>query len=292
MKVFHEKEALRSWRAALRSAGQTLALVPTMGALHRGHLSLIARAQQEADAVLVSIYVNPTQFNRANDLANYPRDPEGDRQLLEASGCDALFEPISLYRPGHASWVEVPSLAGTLCGRTRPGHFRGVATVVTKLFQIAQPEVALFGAKDLQQALLLTQMAADLDMPVRVLTAPTLREADGLAMSSRNRRLTPAQRLAAASIPRALAGAEATLRGGTTTAGTITDAVTRRLVDAGARIDYVSLVRPEDLLEIPPESPATPGLVLAIAAFFGATRLIDNVLLGSSGLDEALAEDP
>ncbi len=207
MQLCRDKASMRDWR----SRGGRIALVPTMGALHDGHLSLVAAARNWLDAqgggqVVTSIFVNPTQFGPNEDLATYPRDEENDLALLRQAGCDAVFLPqvADIYRSGAQTVVEVTDLSRMLMGRLRPGHFRGVATVVTKLFNIVQPDAAAFGEKDYQQLAVIRQMVSDLDVPVQILPVPTVREPDGLAMSSRNRRLSPAERGAAPVLNRAL----------------------------------------------------------------------------------------
>jgi pantoate--beta-alanine ligase len=271
-------DALRAYRAGLDGLpqGARVALVPTMGALHEGHLSLIAEARREADHVIATIYVNPTQFDRPDDLAAYPRDPDGDARLLEAAGCDALFEPTTVYAPDHATWVEVPALATTLCGASRPGHFRGVATIVTKLLNLARPHVAIFGEKDFQQLRLIRRLVRDLDLPVRILAGPTVREPDGLAMSSRNRRLTPEARAAAPVIFRALAAAT---RSGAPV-GTSLAAIRQAIEVAGGAIDYVAAVDADSLAHLPVEATPPRGACFAVAVFFGSVRLIDNATVG------------
>ena len=203
---------MRQEIAQLRADGKTIALVPTMGFLHLGHLQLVRRALQNADAVVVTIFVNPTQFALTEDLSSYPRDMERDLALLRAEGVAAVFtpDPDEMYLPGADTIVDVPSLSGVLQGAVRPSHFKGVATVVTKLFNITQPDVAVFGEKDFQQLTLIRKMVWDLDMPLRIIGHPTAREADGLAMSSRNVRLSPAHRAAAPILNVALDAAEAT----------------------------------------------------------------------------------
>ena len=207
MQLCRDNASMRDWR----SRGGRIALVPTMGALHDGHLSLVAAARNWLDAqgggrVVTSIFVNPTQFGPNEDLATYPRDEENDLALLRQAGCDAVFLPqvADIYRPGAQTVVEVTDLSRMLMGRLRPGHFRGVATVVTKLFNIVQPDAAAFGEKDYQQLAVIRQMVSDLDVPVQILPVPTVREPDGLAMSSRNRRLSSAERAAAPVLNRAL----------------------------------------------------------------------------------------
>ena len=210
MQICPSKIRIRQEIARLRAAGQTIGLVPTMGFLHEGHLQLMRRAAQHADAVVATIFVNPTQFGPNEDLSRYPRDLERDLDLLRAEGVAAVFTPSpeEMYLPGADAIVDVPSLSGILQGALRPGHFQGVATVVSKLFNITQPDLAVFGEKDYQQLALIRKMVRDLDMPVRIIGHPTAREADGLAMSSRNVRLSPAQRDAAPILNASLTHAE------------------------------------------------------------------------------------
>jgi pantoate--beta-alanine ligase len=228
-------------------------LVPTMGALHAGHESLISAARLKCDSVVVSLFVNPTQFGDANDLAAYPRDEERDARLAEAAGADVLFAPTveEMYPPGFQTWVEVEELARGLEGDYRPGHFRGVATICLKLFNIVRPRYAYFGQKDAQQLAVLRRMVRDLDLDVTVTSVPTVRDADGLALSSRNGRLSPAERDVALTLPRALA---------------TRDVDAARAVLAGLDVDYVEVADFD-----PP--------VLAAAIRIGNTRLIDNVVL-------------
>ncbi len=253
-----------------------------MGALHEGHLSLIAHARRRAGprgAVVVSVFVNPTQFDRQSDLTAYPRTLTADATMCRRAGADLLFAPStkSMYPPDFSTWVEETRLARPLCGGRRPGHFRGVCTVVLKLFNLVQPDLALFGWKDAQQALVLQRMARDLNLPVRIVTAPTVRETDGLAMSSRNRRLSPAERARAPALYAALCFARVAFREGITRATRLKTAVRRRLVTVpGLRLDYLELV---DSKNLRPVSRVTRGDLLAVAAFLGATRLIDNVRL-------------
>ena len=210
MQICPSKILIRQEIARLRAAGRTIGLVPTMGFLHEGHLQLMRRAAQQADAVVATIFVNPTQFGPNEDLSRYPRDLDRDLALLKAENVAAVFTPSpeEMYLPGADAIVDVPSLSGILQGALRPGHFQGVATVVSKLFNIIQPDVAVFGEKDYQQLTLIRKMVRDLDMPVHIIGHPTAREADGLAMSSRNIRLSPAQRAAAAILNAALTHAE------------------------------------------------------------------------------------
>ncbi len=263
---------VRLWK----QVGLRIAFVPTMGNLHAGHLDLVQAAREAADRVVVSIFVNPLQFDEAEDFAAYPRTLEADLAKLAECGVDAVFTPAeeTLYPQGRQdiTFVEVPGLGEILEGAHRPGHFRGVTTVVAKLFHIVQPEVAVFGEKDFQQLLIVRRMVADLDFPVTILARPTVREADGLAMSSRNRRLDPGQRRIATALYRVLREtAEALRRGGEPAA--LERAAMARLEAAGFRPEYVAIRAAADL---GPPRPGTPGVVLG-AARLGSVRLIDNV---------------
>ena len=269
-------------RAALsRARGDTIGFVPTMGSLHEGHLSLIRRARAENDSVIISIFVNPVQFDRNNDYQGYPRPLERDLAMASEEGVDVAFVPDveQVYPEGYSTFIEVRgSLTDVLCGASRPGHFRGVTTVVTKLFNIIRPDRAYFGQKDLQQAAIIKRLVRDLDMGVEVVTLPTVREADGLALSSRNRHLSGEQRRTAVSIHRALTRATELLISGETDTAVIVCEVRGVLNEGGiARIDYVSVVDPETLEEV---SEARPGAVVAVAAWVGDIRLIDNTALG------------
>ena len=261
-----------------RARNLRLALVPTMGFLHEGHLSLIRLARQHADRVMVSIFVNPTQFGPNEDLASYPRDFARDEQLCRQEGVDAVFypEPAGMYAADHSTWVDEESLSGGLCGASRPGHFRGVCTVVLKLFNISGCQLAVFGRKDAQQALVIQRMVRDLNVPVRLLLAPLLREADGLALSSRNKYLSLAERQNALSIYQGLQEAEAEYKSGCRDAARLCEIPRRRISQAGGRIDYIELVSQDSLQALDPvKAPA----LLALAAYFGKTRLIDNIFL-------------
>jgi pantoate--beta-alanine ligase len=271
--------AVRSRRGELSRLGRRVALVPTMGALHQGHLSLVAAARERADEAWASVFVNPAQFCPGEDLDRYPRDLERDRELLEAAGAALLFAPSAreIYPRPPMATVDLPDFARHLCGAHRPGHFRGVALVVAKLLDIVQPEVAVFGAKDWQQAALIRALVAELVIPTEVVTAPTVREVDGLAMSSRNAYLTVEQRRAATVLYRALrAGADAAR------AGESRGAELERLLAAEisreplARLQYVAAVDPVTLAPLP-EVRGT--VLLALAVTVGATRLIDNLLV-------------
>ena len=270
---------LRRFTKAARAAGKKIGLVPTMGALHRGHLSLIERARAECDAVVVSIYVNPLQFGPQEDYRAYPRDRKRDEELLRAARADALFVPgdKEIHRPGHRTRVEVERMQDVLCGRSRPGHFRGVTTVVMKLLAIVGPDVAFFGEKDAQQLRIVRRMALDLHSKTRIVSCPTVREEDGLALSSRNAYLGPEERRAAPVLYRALRSAAAEFRAGESGAGRLVD-VARGAIAAEplARLDYVEAVDGETL---EPLTVARAGTLIAAAAWFGRARLIDNVTL-------------
>ncbi len=270
---------VRSRRRELSRLGRRVALVPTMGALHEGHLSLVAAARERADEVWASVFVNPTQFGPGEDLDRYPRDLQRDRALLEAAGAALLFAPSAreVYPRPPTTTVDLPDLARHLCGAHRPGHFRGVALVVAKLLATVQPEVAVFGAKDWQQAALIRALVADLDIPTEVVVAPTVREADGLAMSSRNAYLTAEQRSAASVLYRALRAAEDAARAGERRGPEL-----ERLLAAEvsreplARLQYAGAVDPDTLA---PLREVRGTVLLAVAAMVGATRLIDNLLV-------------
>jgi pantoate--beta-alanine ligase len=268
---------MRDALATARGRGARVALVPTMGNLHRGHLALVERAAEQADCVVVSIFVNPLQFGPADDYARYPRTLEADVEKLESTGISYLFHPgvEEMYPGGQeaATWVEVPRISQELCGRSRPGHFRGVATVVNKLFNIVQPDLAVFGEKDFQQLLLIRRMVTDLAMPVRIIGVPTVREADGLAMSSRNAYLSPEERKIAPMLYRVLSDAATRIGTGDRDYTGLEGRVAQRLEAAGFRPDYVS-VRRADTLTVPEAGDL--HLVLLVAAWLGITRLIDN----------------
>ena len=263
-----------------REAKRPLGLVPTMGYLHRGHLSLVDYARKENQTLVVSVFVNPTQFGPQEDLAAYPRDMERDMALLEERGTDVVFAPPveEMYPPGYDTWVEVDRLARRLEGEARPGHFRGVATVVAKLFNIVRPDRAYFGQKDGQQAAVIGRMASDLNMGVQVVVLPTVREPDGLAMSSRNIYLTPEQRKAAPSLYRALSRVRELWQGGERDAERLRREA-RAMLEAEPlveAIDYVSVADAETLEEL--DTVDRPAMV-SLAARMGRARLIDNVVL-------------
>jgi pantoate--beta-alanine ligase len=280
MLILRRIDEVRTFSRGCRAAGEPVALVPTMGYLHRGHLSLIALARERARRVIVSIFVNPKQFGPSEDFASYPRDFERDRNMCEEAGADALFAPEAseIYPPGHATRVSVEGpLTARLCGASRPGHFTGVATVVAKLFTICEPDVAVFGQKDAQQAAVIRRMTKDLDLPVEIVVAPIVREADGLAMSSRNVYLGAEERAQATILHRALSAAEDLVSRGERDGERLLAAVRSVLSEAPlARTDYAELVDPQTLETVSRlERPA----LLALAVFFGKTRLIDNTVL-------------
>ena len=270
---------LRARLAQWRRAGERIAFVPTMGNLHDGHFSLVTLARAHADRVIASVFVNPTQFGPREDFATYPRTLERDRAGLAEHGCDLLFAPdvAQIYPFGAADTVrvEVPGLSDILDGATRPGHFTGVATVVTKLFNLVQPDVAVFGQKDFQQVLVIRRMTEDLRLPIEILAAPTQRESNGLAMSSRNEYLSTEERERAGIIYRTLCGMRAALHAGES--HEIIEATAyRSLQDAGLTADYSVLRRAADLGM--PGAEARSGLVALIAARLGRARLIDNLV--------------
>jgi pantoate--beta-alanine ligase len=282
MDILDEPAAMQRMALAWRAAGRRVALVPTMGCLHEGHLSLVRLARERADITVLSLFVNPTQFGPNEDLAQYPRDFARDERLCREAGVDALFAPADggLYAPGHSVYVVEESLARGLCGAARPTHFRGVCTVVAKLFHLVLPHVAVFGEKDAQQLRVIRRMVRDLDFPVEIVAGPIVREPDGLAMSSRNRYLSPDERRQAACLRRALDRAGALVRGGERDAARIRGAMRETIAAApAARIDYVEIVDDETLEPVARiERPA----LAALAVFIGATRLIDNARLTPS----------
>lgn len=270
-------EELRQARALLDNP---LGLVPTMGYLHKGHISLVERARAECASVGVSIFVNPTQFGPSEDLDKYPRNLEGDLKLLEAAGADLVWMPTPdiVYPPGYQTWVDVDGLTSPLEGAMRPGHFRGVTTVVTKLFNAFQPQRAYFGQKDAQQAAVIRRMTRDLDFPIDVVICPTVREADGLAMSSRNTYLNPQERQAAVVLFRALGAAKSAYDAGERDADKLRQVMTETIqAEPLARLQYVSCADYDTLEEL-----QTIGgkALLSMAVHLGKTRLIDNFVIG------------
>ena len=263
-------------RATLREVQGTVGLVPTMGALHDGHLSLLRSARQDCDTVVMSLFVNPAQFAAGEDLESYPRDEERDARLAEEAGVDILFAPPleEVYPRGFSTRVQVGGVSEGLCGDHRPGHFDGVATVVTKLFNMVRPDVAYFGQKDAQQAVVVRRLVRDLDMPVQIEVRPTVREPDGLAMSSRNAYLSPEDRQRALGLSRALRAAEEAVAAGERDAAAVLAAA--RLALDGLEPEYLELRSAEDLSPVERVNGST---LLAVAAKVGRARLIDNVVL-------------
>jgi pantoate--beta-alanine ligase len=279
MKIQKTVAEMRTASRGVRTAGKRLGLVPTMGALHEGHLSLVRAAKAQCDAVAVSIFVNPTQFGPNEDFSKYPRTFERDCALLEKEGVEFVLAPSveEMYPGGAVTYVTVEGLSEKLCGRSRPGHFRGVTTVVAKLFHIVEPDLAFFGQKDAAQVVIIRRMVRDLNMPVEIVVCPIVRETDGLAMSSRNTYLDPQQRKSALVLHRSLVRIEELFRR--------SERDSAKLIDAGnevfarepsVRLDYLEVVDPENL---DPVRRISNCALVAAAAFVGATRLIDNVIL-------------
>lgn len=280
MQVIESPEQMQSTAVGLRSGGKLIGFVPTMGALHEGHLSLVDLAQTQADTVVASIFVNPTQFGPSEDFDQYPRDHEADLQKCEDRGVDIVFAPtkVALYPQGYSTYIVEEALSGTLCGVSRPQFFRGVCTVVAKLFNIVRPDIAVFGQKDAQQAAVLQRMVRDLHFPVEILVGPTVREPDGLALSSRNRYLNAGQRKSALRLHESLQKAGEMVRTGTLSTDRIVAEITHHLTsDRRLRPIYISVVDRETLK---PLKEAVPGRTLiALAVWCDEVRLIDNVLL-------------
>lgn len=279
MRVTKSIAETRAAARALKSSGKKLGLVPTMGALHDGHLSLIGLAKQQCDAVAASIFVNPKQFGPNEDFAKYPRSFERDREMLETAGVDLLFAPTveEMYPPGSTTFVNVEGVSERLDGVSRPGHFRGVSTVVSKLFHIVEPDKAFFGQKDAAQVAIIERMVRDLDLPVEIVVGPIVREPDGLAMSSRNAYLNPTERKQALVLSRALRTVESSIRNGTVGTNQLIDAARQVFAqEPEVRVDYVAIVNPETL---EPVDDVSKGALIAVAAYVGNTRLIDNVVV-------------
>ncbi|KAF3341620.1 pantoate--beta-alanine ligase-like protein [Carex littledalei] len=307
MEVIRDKAEMRAWSRRMRRDGKSLALVPTMGYLHEGHLSLVRSAQAHADVIVVSVYVNPGQFAPSEDLSTYPSDLQGDLQKLSQTGVvQAVFCPRNLYdydstgplavpprhqlsagsgeepaqisciekESAHETWIKVERLEKGMCGASRPVFFRGVATIVTKLFHIVEPDVAIFGKKDYQQWRIISRMVRDLDFAIEIVGSEIVREADGLAMSSRNVRLSPGNRKQALSIYKALSEAKVGVSKGRILSQEIKDSIVQTVSDSGGRIDYVEIVEQESLT---PVEKIDCSVVICIAAWFGDVRLIDNM---------------
>lgn len=281
METFRTVAALRARVAEWRRAGERVAVVPTMGALHEGHLSLVSAAKREARRVIVTLFVNPRQFSNPDDLKNYPRTEESDRATLAPLGVDALFAPdvSEVYPDGYATTVSVAGLGEGLCGAHRPGHFDGVATVVAKLFLMTQADLAFFGEKDWQQLQIVRRMARDLNIPIEIRPMPTVRETDGLAMSSRNLRLSPQERARAVALPAAMREAADAIRAGEAAAPALARARAAILAGGYREVDYIEL---RDGATLRPLDAAAPGARLFAAAWLDAVRLIDNMPLAET----------
>jgi pantoate--beta-alanine ligase len=279
MKTVHSLPEMSALSDRLRERGQKIAFVPTMGALHEGHLSLLTAAQQHADQVVVSIFVNPIQFAPGEDFERYPRDLSGDKKKLKSFEPLILFSPAAsaMFPPDFKTRVEVEEISQKLCGKFRLGHFKGVATVVAKLFNIVKPHFAVFGEKDYQQLLIIKQLVRDLNMGIKIIACPTVREYDGLALSSRNRNLSAQERKAATVLYRALTRAKKEIEGGETDTRRILLSLGRLIgFEPTVRVEYIAIVDPETLREVK----TIKGKVLvALAARLGKTRLIDNLLI-------------
>lgn len=279
MQLLTEIARVRQFVGENRRQGKSIGFVPTMGYLHDGHLELMRQARRQCDVVIISIFVNPLQFGPAEDFSRYPRDLERDLKLAATVPVDAVFYPDAseMYPHGYSTHVDVTGLTGCLCGRSRPGHFRGVATVVTKLFNIVQPDRAYFGQKDAQQVLVIRRLVEDLNLPLEIVTVPTVREADGLAMSSRNVYLNPKERAAAPVIYQSLLAAREAVQQGEKNVARLEELVQRQISSApGAQIDYCEIRALPNLERI--QQIGGPAL-LAVAVRFGQTRLIDNIVL-------------
>jgi pantoate--beta-alanine ligase len=285
MQTLVTPRAMQAWTDVERRAGRRVALVPTMGALHDGHLALVEAARRSADRVVVSIFVNPMQFNRRDDFERYPRVLDDDAARCAAAGVDAIYAPSPgvMYPEGFQAAVEVGKLTEPLCGAARPGHFRGVTTVVTKLFHAVRPDVAVFGEKDFQQLAVLRRMTADLDFGIEIVGVPTIREADGLAMSSRNRLLSAGEREAARCVPGALEAASGAVARGETRAAAVVAAASAVIVaEPKARLEYAEARDPETLEAV---EVVTGPTLLALAVWVGSVRLIDNRVLVPGGVN-------
>jgi pantoate--beta-alanine ligase len=279
MKLIKTIDEMHALRTATRKSGKCLGLVPTMGALHEGHLSLVRAAREESDAVAVSIFVNPTQFGPHEDFSKYPRNLESDSRMLEQEHVDVIFAPSvnDMYPAGALTWVTVEGMSDRLCGKSRPGHFRGVTTVVSKLFHIIEPDVAFFGQKDAAQVAIIRRMVRDLKMRVEIEICPITRESDGLALSSRNAYLNPEERKSALILHRSLRRAQTLFEGGERTPAKLIEAGKQEFgSEPKARLDYFEIVDPDSLEQA--TTIATRALI-AVAAFIGNTRLIDNIIV-------------
>ena len=281
MKVITGIREMQMAAGELRRSGNRIGMVPTMGFLHEGHLSLMRIAREHADVLVTSIFVNPTQFGPTEDFSKYPRDIERDTRLAASAGTDILFAPTAaeMYPDGYATYVSVERITGVLEGKVRPGHFRGVATVVAKLFHCAEPHVAVFGQKDAQQVAVLRRMSLELNFPVEIVVGPIVREADGLAMSSRNVYLSADERRQSTVLYRSLTRATELMRSGERRSDVVIAAMSEMITaQPGAKVDYLSVADSGTLEELPALAPGA-NVLLSLAVRFGATRLIDNALV-------------
>lgn len=279
MEIAKNIKAVKNAIKQARQAGRSIALVPTMGAIHIGHISLIAQAAKQTDFVVVSIFVNPTQFGPSEDADKYPRPIDADLKMCRDHKADLVFIPTTeiMYPQKNLTWVEVEDLTSPLCGRSRPGHFRGVTTVCTKLFNILQPDVAFFGQKDAQQAIVIKKMVADLNMPLKIVVCPTIREDSGLAVSSRNQYLSEKEKADAANIYKSLLAGREIITAGSTKKTDVINEISKILAkSANINIEYLTIVDAETLQET---ENLTGSLLIAIAAKIGNTRLIDNIIV-------------
>jgi len=279
MEIIETIDGMRKAIAKAKSTGKKIGLVPTMGALHAGHISLVKAAKKETDFAVVSIFVNPTQFGPTEDIDKYPRPFEADRKACKDSGVDIVFAPTvkEMYPQQNITWVNVEKLSEPLCGKTRPIHFRGVATVCTKLFNIVQPDIAFFGQKDAQQTVVIKQMVADLNMPLKIVVCPTVREKDGLAMSSRNKYLNAEQRKDAPLLYAALQEAEVFIGAGERKSSFLKEQMKKLLsISSRTEIDYISIADAKTLEEI---DEIKGKILIAMAVKLGPARLIDNIVL-------------
>jgi pantoate--beta-alanine ligase len=282
MQVSKTIESVRKLLKAARSEGKKIGLVPTMGALHIAHISLIEAATKVCDFVVVSIFVNPTQFGPAEDFEKYPRPIEADLEICKKAGVDVVFAPTTeqMYPQENLTWVNIEKLTEQLCGKFRPAHFRGVATVCAKLFNIVEPDIAFFGQKDGQQAIVIKRMVADLNMPLEIVVCPTIREHDGLAVSSRNQYLTEQQKKDATLIYKSLQKCEKLIADGVTDSKTIIDRMRKILKQAPSiKIEYVSIV---DAQTVQPLDQIAGKVMAAVAVKIGQARLIDNILIDAA----------
>jgi pantoate--beta-alanine ligase len=281
MNIIKTIKEIHTYTRTAHASGKTVAFVPTMGYLHEGHLALVDTARKNADIVIVSIFVNPTQFAPNEDLDAYPRDFERDCKLCETRKVDAVFapEPQEMYPTANTTWVNEESLTDCLCGQSRPTHFRGVTTVVTKLFNAVNPDIAVFGEKDYQQAAVIKKMTSDLNFQIKILTVPIVRESDGLAMSSRNRYLSETERKNALSINKSIKEAENMILSGEKNITSVHKTIQRKITQNQGRVDYIEILDPDTLK---PLKTIQQNTLIAVAAFFGKTRLIDNKLISCS----------